>query len=100
MSSCKTDSKKLTESVPSRAELDATLKSNITPTARNRYGTVRLPDQPYFNPECECLVVFILNTRRRIKDHYLVCIGTMYTILCHPREIVRLAVMASAAAII
>ena len=41
---------------------------------------------PYFNSECECLVVFILNTRRRIKGHYLVSIGTMDTILCHPRE--------------
>ena len=45
-------------------------------------------------------MVFILNTRRRIKGHYLVSIGTMDTILCHPREIFRLAVMASAAAII
>ena len=52
------------------------------------------------NPECECLVVFILNTRRRIKGHYLVSVGTMDTILCHPREIFRLAIMASAAAII
>ena len=55
---------------------------------------------PYFNSECECLVVFILNTRRRIKGHYLVSIGTMDTILCHPREVFRLAIMASAAAII
>jgi hypothetical protein len=31
---------------------------------------------------------------------YLVSIGTMDTILCHPREIFRLAVMASAAAIV
>jgi len=46
------------------------------------------------------LVVFILNTRRRIKGHYLVSIGTMATILCHPREVFRLAIMASAAAII
>jgi hypothetical protein len=35
---------------------------------------------PYFNPECECLVVMILNTRRRIKGHYLVSMGTMDTI--------------------
>jgi DNA repair protein RadC len=45
-------------------------------------------------------VVFILNTRRRVKGHYLVSIGTMDTILCHPREVFRLAIMASAAAII
>jgi DNA repair protein RadC len=55
---------------------------------------------PTFNSECEFLAVFILNTRRRIKDHYRVSIGTMDTILCHPREIFRLAIMASAAAII
>jgi DNA repair protein RadC len=55
---------------------------------------------PYFNPECECLVVMILNTRRRIKGHYLVSVGTMDTILCHPREVFRLAIMASASAIV
>jgi DNA repair protein RadC len=64
------------------------------------YWNSHIPDHPYFNPECECLVVLILNTRRRVKGHYLVSIGTMDTILCHPREIFRLAVMASAAAII
>lgn len=34
------------------------------------------------------------------QGHYLVSIGTMDTILCHPREVFRLAIMASAAAII
>ena len=71
-----------------------------TPDQAAAYWKAHIPDHPYFNPECECLVVFILNTRRRIKGHYLVSIGTMDTILCHPREIFRLAVMASAAAII
>ncbi len=42
----------------------------------------------------------ILNTRRRIKGHYLVSVGTMDTILCHPREVFRLAIMASASAIV
>jgi len=45
-------------------------------------------------------VVLILNTRRKIKGHYFVSVGTMDTILCHPREVFRLAVMASASAII
>lgn len=48
----------------------------------------------------KCLVVLILNTCPRIKGHYLVSIGTLDTILCRPREIFRLAVMASAAAIV
>jgi DNA repair protein RadC len=71
-----------------------------TPDEAAAYWRAHIPDHAYFNPECECLVVLILNTRHRIKGHYLVSIGTLDTILCHPREIFRLAVMASAAAIV
>jgi RadC-like JAB domain len=58
-----------------------------TPNQAAAYWKTHIATHPYFNSECECLVVFILNTRRRIKGHYLVSIGTMDTILCHPREI-------------
>ena len=71
-----------------------------TPDQAAAYWRMHVAQHPYFNPEVECLVVLILNTRRKIKGHYLVSTGTMDTILCHPREIFRLAVMASAAAII
>ena len=71
-----------------------------TPDQAAAYWKTHIPSHPYFDCERECLVVFILNTRRRIKGHYLVSIGTMDTILCHPREVFRLAIMASAAAII
>jgi hypothetical protein len=71
-----------------------------TPDEAAAYWKSHIATHPYFNPECECLVVFILNTRRRIKGHYVVSIGTMDTILCHAREVFRLAIMASAAAII
>jgi hypothetical protein len=71
-----------------------------TPDQAAVYWKTHIVTHPYFNSECECLVVFILNTRRRIKGHYLVSIGTMDTILCHPREVFRLAIMASASAII
>lgn len=59
-----------------------------------------ITSSPYFNPECECLFVLILNTRRRIKGYHLVTIGTMDTLLVHPREIFRLAIAASASAIL
>ena len=71
-----------------------------TPDQAAAYWKAHITNHPYFNPECECLVVFILNTRRRIKGHYLVSTGTMDTILCHAREVFRLAIMASASAII
>ena len=71
-----------------------------TPSEAAAYWRTHITQHPYFNPECECLVVLILNTRRKIKGHYFVSVGTMDTILCHPREIFRLAIMASASAIV
>ena len=40
------------------------------------------------------------NTRRRVKGHHLVCIGTRDTILVHAHEVFRVAVIASAGAIV
>jgi len=70
-----------------------------TPEQAAAYWKLHIAQHPYFNPECECLVVLILNTRRKIKGHYFVSVGTMDTILVHPREVFRLAIMASASAI-
>jgi hypothetical protein len=64
------------------------------------YWKLHIPTHPYFNPDCECCVVLILNTRHKIKGHYFVSVGTMDTILIHPREIFRLAIVASASAIV
>ena len=71
-----------------------------TPDKAAQYWKLHLPEHPYFNPECECFVVLVLNTRRRVKGHYLVSIGTLDTILVHPREVFRLALMTSASAIV
>ncbi len=61
---------------------------------------MHIATHPYFNPECECMAVLMLNTRRRVKGHQLVTIGTQDTLLVHPREIFRLAIMAGANAIV
>jgi DNA repair protein RadC len=71
-----------------------------TPDKVAEYWHRHVTSHPYFNPECECLVVLILNTRRRVKGHYLVSIGTMDTILVHPREVFRLAILTAASAIV
>lgn len=71
-----------------------------TPERVADYWRLHVPSQAYFNPECECLVVLILNTRRRVKGHYLVSIGTQDTLLVHPREIFRTAISAAANAIV
>src|SRR5688572_5439777 len=64
------------------------------------YWRLNIMTNPYFNPDCECFAVLILNTRRRVKGHQLITIGTMDTLLVHPREVFRGAVVAGAAAIV
>src|SRR5208337_393964 len=41
------------------------------------YWRMHIATHPYFNPDCECFVVLLLNTRLRVKGHHLVSIGTM-----------------------
>jgi hypothetical protein len=71
-----------------------------TPAKAAEYWRMHIADHPYFNPECECFVALMLNTRRRVKGHYLVSIGTMDTVLVHPREVFRLALITSAASVV
>lgn len=71
-----------------------------TPERAVAYWQAHVRTHPQFNPDCECLVALLLNTRRRVKGHYLVSIGTMDTILVHPVAVFRVAVIAGAAAIV
>jgi DNA repair protein RadC len=71
-----------------------------TPQGAADYWRLNVVTNPYFNPECECFVALLLNTRRRVKGHQLISIGTLDTILVHPREVFRGAVIAAAAAIV
>ena len=61
-----------------------------TPDKAADYWRLHIATHPHFNPDCECLAVLLLNTRKRVKGHHLVSIGTMDTILVHPREVFRL----------
>ena len=71
-----------------------------TPDKAAEYWKLHIATHPHFNPECECLAVLLLNTRRRIKGHQLVSIGTQDTLLVHSREVFRLAVLTAAHALI
>jgi DNA repair protein RadC len=71
-----------------------------TPEKAAEYWRSSIATCPYFNPECDCFAVLLLNTRRRVKGHQLVSTGTLDTILVHPREVFRGAVIAAAAAIV
>lgn len=64
------------------------------------YWRLYVGTNPHYNPECECCVVLMLNTRRRAKGHRLLTIGTLDTLLVHLREVFRGAIIASPAAIV
>ena len=64
------------------------------------YWRLHIETHPYFNPECECFVVLLLNTRKRVKGHQLVTLGTMDTLLVHPREVFRTAIIGSASCVV
>jgi antirestriction protein ArdC len=71
-----------------------------TPDTAANYWRLNVIAHPHYNPECECFAVLLLNTRRRVKGHQLVSIGTMDTILIHTREVFRAAVVGSASAVV
>lgn len=71
-----------------------------TPDEATQYWHRFVETNPYFNPENECFVVLILNTRRKIRGHHVVSQGTKDTMLVHTSETFRAAVIANAAAII
>jgi DNA repair protein RadC len=71
-----------------------------TPERVADYWRAHIPTDRYFNPDVECFIVVMVNTRRRIMGHNLVSIGTLDTILVHPREVFRAPIIAAAAAII
>lgn len=71
-----------------------------TPQAIADYWRSVIEPADRFNSEVECMVLFFINTRRRIKGHVWLASGTQDTILCHPREVFRPAIVGAAAAIV
>ena len=80
--------------------LPESLRVCESPDDAAAYWRLHVSTNSYFNPECECFVVLLLNTRRRIKGHQLVTSGTLDTTIVHPREVFRAAVVSSASAVI
>ncbi len=71
-----------------------------TPDKCADYWRSHVVNHPAFNPEIESFFVLLMNTRRRITGHTLVSMGTLDTILVHPRSVFRLAILANSAAIV
>lgn len=64
------------------------------------YWQSQIAIDPRFNGEVETLWGLCLSTRRKVTGCYLIATGTLDTILAHPREVYRPAIVASAGAIV
>ena len=71
-----------------------------TPQLAADYWRSHVVNHVAFNPDVECFVVLMLNTRRRIKGHVLISTGTLDTILVHAREVFRPAIVMASSAIL
>jgi DNA repair protein RadC len=64
------------------------------------YLKPRLAESLIYRPDVENLIVVHLNTRRRPIGFEIITHGTLDTILCHPREVFKGAIISNAAAIL
>lgn len=71
-----------------------------TPDRAADYWRIHITTTPHYDPERECFVVLILNSRTRVRGHQFVSHGTMDAVMVHPREVFRVAIAAGAAAIV
>jgi len=55
---------------------------------------------PYYDPDKEQLVVILLNTRRKVIGHSIVALGTLDSVIVHPRDVFRPAIMGNAHGVI
>jgi DNA repair protein RadC len=77
-----------------------TLQTCDTPDKAADYWRLHIAGHPHFNPECECLAVLLLNTRRKVKGHHLVSIGTQDMVLVSASCVFRLAIVTAACAVV
>lgn len=71
-----------------------------TPDKAAAYWWNVIASQPHYAPEQEQFYVLILNTRRRVTGHILVALGTLDSVVVHPREVYRAAIITGASGII
>lgn len=70
------------------------------PETAAEYWRLNIAGNPFYDAHRECLAVLLLNSRHKVYGHQLVTIGTLDTLLVHPREVFSVAVAMRAAAVV
>ena len=65
-----------------------------------KYWKKNVASNPAFNPAVECFVAVLLNSRRKAMGHYVISTGLVDSLLVHPRETFRAAIVAAASIIV
>ena len=74
----------------------ATVVTHVeTPRQAYDYWKVNVETAPWFDVAKECVVVLIVNTRKRIIGHNLVTLGLLNQAYIHSREVFRPAIVAA-----
>jgi len=60
------------------------LRECPTPEQAAEYWRRHILTHPFFDPERECLVVLLLNVRKKLKGHHFVSTGTMESVFASP----------------
>lgn len=60
------------------------------------YGQLHIEAHPLFDPQRECFVVIILNTKLRARGKHFVAVGTLNEGLAHCRDLFRAAIVGAA----
>ncbi|MFN7137827.1 MAG: JAB domain-containing protein [Limisphaerales bacterium] len=71
-----------------------------TPQSAYQYWKANIIGADWYDPAKEAFVALVLNTRRRIMGHNLVCLGTLDQCQVHPREVFRPVIVAAGSSII
>lgn len=70
------------------------------PAAAVSYWERLVATAPSYNPDCECAVVLVLNTRLRVRGHQVISVGNLNSSILMPREVFRAAIITDAHSVI
>lgn len=81
-------------------ETKVDLKQADHPLAIAKAWRASIPESSWFDSMKESFIVWLLDTKRKVIGYNLVGIGTLDSVVIHPREVFRAAIVQGASAIV
>ena len=71
-----------------------------TPASCAEYWKLHVATDAHYDPERECVIVLMLNARCKVKGHHFLSHGSADSVVIHPRDVFRCAIIAAAVSIV